>query len=74
MKNIKVTKMTEVRENFCGMCMAVPIALAGAGVAGLSSKEDYQKRKWIMISTGIVVIVICLFLLWYYQDCTSCKA
>ena len=33
-----------VREDFCGICMAVPIALAGAGVAGLSSKEDYQKR------------------------------
>lgn len=66
--------MAEVREDFCGMCMAVPIALAGAGVAGLSSKKDYQKRKWIMISTGVVVLIISLFLLWYYQDCTSCKA
>jgi len=66
--------MTEVREDFCGMCMAVPIALAGAGVAGLSSKGDYQKRKRIMISTGVVVLLISLFLLWYYQDCTSCKA
>jgi hypothetical protein len=55
------------------MCMVVPIALAGAGVAGLSSKEDYQKRKRIMISTGVVVLVISLFLLWYYQDCTTCK-
>ncbi len=63
----------EVREDFCGMCMAVPIALAGVGVAGLSTKEDYQKRKQIMITTGIVVLIISLFLLWYYQDCTSCK-
>ena len=56
------------------MCMAVPLALAGAGAgaAGLSS-EDYQKRKWIMIYTGIAVIVVSLFLLWYYKDCTSCK-
>lgn len=63
----------EVRENFCGICMAVPIALAGAGVAGLSTKEDYRKRKKIMITTGIVVLVISLFLWWYYQDCASCK-
>lgn len=63
----------EVRENFCGICMAVPIALAGAGVAGLSTKEDYRKRKKIMITTGIVVLVISLFLWWYYQDCVSCK-
>lgn len=65
--------MAEVREDFCGMCMVVPIALAGAGVAGLSSREDYRKRKRIMISTGIIVLIISLFLLWYYRDCTSCK-
>jgi sugar phosphate permease len=63
----------EVRENFCGICMAVPIALAGAGVAGLSTKEDYRKRKKIMITTGIVVLVVSLFLWWYYRDCASCK-
>jgi len=55
------------------MCMAVPIALAGAGMAGLSSKEDYQKRKRIIISTGIVILIISLFLFWYYKDCSSCK-
>jgi hypothetical protein len=67
--------MTEIREDFCGMCMVVPFALAGAGagVAGGLSSKDYQKRKWIMISTGIVVLVISLFLLWYYKDCASCK-
>lgn len=64
----------EVREDFCGMCMAVPIALAGAGVAGLSSKKDYQKRKLIMISTGVMIILASMFLLWYYKDCASCKA
>jgi hypothetical protein len=69
------TKMVEeIREDFCGMCLAVPFALAGAGVAGLSSKEDYHRRKWIMISTGIIILIISMFLLWYYQDCTSCKA
>jgi hypothetical protein len=63
----------EVRENFCGICMAVPIALAGAGVAGLTSKAEYHKRKKIMIITGLVILFICLFIWWYYRDCESCK-
>jgi uncharacterized membrane protein YidH (DUF202 family) len=64
--------MVEIREDFCGLCMVVPIALAGAGVAGLSAKE-YKKRKWFMLSIGIIVVLVSLFLLWYYQDCESCK-
>lgn len=63
----------EVREDFCGMCMAVPIALAGAGITGVFSKEEYQRRKWIIISTGIIILLISVFLLWYYKDCKDCK-
>lgn len=35
----------QVRENFCGMCMAVPVALAGAGVAGIATNKQYQQKK-----------------------------
>lgn len=65
--------MVEIRENFCGMCMAVPIALAGAGMAGLSTREEYKKRKWIMISVGVVVLIITLLLYLKYKDCSSCS-
>lgn len=64
--------MVEIREDFCGMCMAVPIALAGAGVAGLASKQEYQNRKWIMITVGLAVLVITIILLYKYKDCKSC--
>lgn len=65
--------MKEIREDFCGMCMAVPIALAGAGVAGASTKEQYKKRKSIMMWTGVVVLLVSIFMMWYYRDCKSCK-
>jgi hypothetical protein len=65
--------MVEIREDFCGMCMAVPIALAGAGIAGLSTREEYKKRKWIMIGTGVVVLIITLLLYLKYRNCSSCS-
>ncbi|ATE87135.1 hypothetical protein [Shrimp hemocyte iridescent virus] len=62
-----------VKENFCGLCMAVPIALAGAGVAGGLSAKEYKKRKMIALTVGIVVLLISLGLYWYYKDCQTCK-
>lgn len=64
--------MVEIRENFCGMCMAVPIALAGAGVAGFASKQDYQNRKYIIIWTSIAVLITILILYLKFQNCSSC--
>lgn len=64
--------MVEIREDFCGMCMAIPVALAGAGIAGLSTREDYKKRKWMMIGAGVIVLVITLLLYLKYRNCSSC--
>ena len=50
--------MVEIREDFCGMCMAVPIALAGAGIAGLSTREEYKKRKFSNYSACNLAIVL----------------
>jgi len=61
-----------IREDFCGMCMAVPIALAGAGMAGLASKSDYQNQKYIMITVGMAVLIISLILLYKFKDCQEC--
>ena len=46
--------MVEIREDFCGMCMAVPIALAGAGIAGLSTREEYKKRNIYLLTSQIL--------------------
>jgi hypothetical protein len=65
--------MVEIREDFCGMCMAVPFALAGAGVAGFASKQDYQNRKYIIISISIAVLIVTALLYLNFQDCKSCN-
>lgn len=62
-----------VRENFCGICAAVPLALAGAGMAGLSTKEEYKKKKRMILVGSGLIILFSLFMLWWYSGCKSCK-
>jgi membrane-bound metal-dependent hydrolase YbcI (DUF457 family) len=64
--------MVEIRENFCGMCMAVPFALAGAGVAGLASKQDYKHRKYITVSISVAVLIVTFLIYLTFKDCRSC--
>jgi hypothetical protein len=64
--------MVEIREDFCGMCMAVPFALAGAGVAGFASKQDYQNRKYITIAISIAILIVTVLLYLNFKDCKSC--
>ena len=37
--------MAETKENFCGACLAIPIALAGSGlgIAGTNTKDLIKK-------------------------------
>jgi len=65
--------MVETREDFCGLCMAVPLALVGAGVTGLTSAKDYQTRKWVKLSVYMVILVIALILFINYKDCEKCN-
>lgn len=64
---------SDVREDFCGVCAAIPIALAGAGVASITaSKEDYKNRKNILIITSIAVIIFSIIVLIKYRKCDQC--
>jgi len=72
MKFLVENKMVEIREDFCGMCMAVPLALAGAGVAGIASKQDYQNRKYIIILISVAVLITTFILYLKFKDCRSC--
>lgn len=66
-------KEIEGREDFCGACVALPLAFIGAGASQYSSsKVAYKTRQrilfWGMISTALLLLVT----LWYYQKCDSC--
>jgi hypothetical protein len=63
------------KEEFCGACVALPMALAGAGVAGVgaNSGSNKQKRK-IMLISGLVVCALSLIVtILYLNRCKQCR-
>lgn len=75
-KDIKNNKST--KEEFCPVCVAVPLALAGAGATslGANQSENYKKRRKNLLFVGISSTVISLLIIIYYvwiKDCESCK-
>ena len=57
----------ENKEDFCGSCLTVPLALAatGGGIAGSSSLVDRQKHKKLKKTIFIVGIVVALLSILY---------
>ena len=57
MKNFENTK-----EDFCGACVSLPVAMVGAGIAGASTKKGKtnKKVKKIMFIVGISITIISL--------------
>lgn len=57
----------ENKEEFCGACLTVPLALAaaGGGVAGSSSLVDKQKHKKLKKTMFIVGITIAVLSILY---------
>ena len=63
------------KEEFCGACVALPIALAGAGVAGVGAKSGSNKqKKKIMLVSGLIISAIALmFTIAYVRSCKQCR-
>lgn len=67
--------MEDTKEEFCGACFAVPLALAGAGAAGLGSRKGGNKNmKKIMLWGGLAVTFISIIVaVIYLRNCESCR-
>lgn len=69
--------MSEIKEEFCGACVAGIAALAGAGAAGSSSvdRKKHKKRKkiifWVGVSITILSILVMIYFLWI-KKCEEC--
>jgi Na+-driven multidrug efflux pump len=75
MKEIDSNK-NESKENFCGACVAIPLAFAGVGASayGANSKDSYKKRKKYMLWGGVLTIVISLIIaIIYMSTCNNCR-
>ncbi len=72
---IKHEQEGDVKEEFCGACLAIPAALAGVGAAGVGAqKGSHDKMKKIMLWGGIAVTVIsAIIAIIYLMKCKNCR-
>lgn len=63
-----------IKEEFCGICAAIPVALMGAGASatGLGMEQYREKRKWMLI-IGVASLFLSIFIVWWNRDCTECR-
>ena len=75
-RNLKENEQEPIRENFCGACVAIPLALTGIGISASSGVGSYQKNKKIMLYVGLgITIISVLFAVYflYIKKCTDCR-
>jgi hypothetical protein len=66
------------KEDFCGACLAVPVALIGtsATVAGTNTKGSHKKSKKYLLWSGIASIVLSVLIAVYFlwiKKCSDCR-
>jgi len=71
------------KENFCGVCAAIPLAFASGGstVVSGTKKDDKKNLKYTMLYTVIynisvfVTILSTLYLIYYFfiSKCNTCN-
>lgn len=65
--------MSELKEEFCGICAAVPLALAGlGGTAYAATGAEEKKKKLIIVVSCAVIVVVSILVLIKYSSCSSC--
>ena len=66
----------DIKEDFCGACLAVPLAFAGVGASayGANSRKSYKNAKLIALWGGIISIIISIIIVIYYLNtCSDCR-
>jgi len=69
-------EMDNTKEDFCGACISIPVAIAGASLAGASTKasKNNKKKKRTMFFVGITITILALIVgLIYLKKCKSCR-
>ena len=64
----------EIKENFCGACMILPFAFAGAGSVGLSQYDAKKKKKrMLLLSIGLTLLSFAIYFWWNSMYCDTCN-
>jgi hypothetical protein len=70
-------KKEPVKEDFCGACLAIPLALVGAGAStvGAGEKGKHKTRRNVLLWGGISAIILSVLIGIYYlwiKNCSEC--
>lgn len=60
------------KEEFCGLCTVVPLALTGAGLTFTSTKEQYRNQRTIMLIIGFIMFIGSVVMYMVYNNCSTC--
>lgn len=67
----------DVKEGFCGACVAVPLAMIGAGASAYGSGNgSHDQTKTIVFWAGVATVIISTLVAIYFlfiKDCKDCK-
>jgi hypothetical protein len=64
----------EIKEDFCGACATIPIAIVGGVIASSSQNSNYKKNKKIILWIGVSITVISLLVAVYFLlKCKTCR-
>jgi undecaprenyl pyrophosphate phosphatase UppP len=68
----------DIKESFCPACVAIPLAMAGAGASVYGSKKqgEHKKMKNIMLCGGLSVTFISVLVAVYFlfiKKCSDCR-
>ena len=59
-----------IKENFCGACLTIPLAFAGAGTA-LGAEKKARLKKWAIFFTIVSILLTIYFV--YFKKCKTCR-
>lgn len=62
----------QIREDFCGACVAVPAAMVGSSMAVSSTNKKKSNKTFICVCVVVTIISI-LFTIYYLRTCDECR-
>ena len=67
-------KNENVKEDFCPVCLAIPLAFASVGAkeAGDENIDKKSKKMYYRIGKGSFILAIILFIYYLYKPCVEC--
>jgi hypothetical protein len=69
----KYSSDSRIKEDFCPACVAIPLAMAGAGT-GWYASEAFQKKKGMIICGSCIFTVVMVAIAIYCLSSKTCKS